>query len=63
MRGSVMWWRSGSTRITPVLNRTERAERCLDLNRGKPITAPARSPAREALQLPSARANASSPKL
>jgi hypothetical protein len=62
-RGRVRWWRSASTRIAPVVNRTERIERCLHLNRGNPILAPARPPARDELQFPSARASPSNPEL
>ena len=47
IRGNTTWWRSASTRIAPVVNRTDRVERCLDLNRGKPTAAPARSPLRD----------------
>ena len=46
-----------------MVNRTERAERCRDLNRGNPTAAPARSPDRDAPQFCSARASASNPLL
>jgi hypothetical protein len=63
IRGNTTWWRSGSIRIAPVVNRTERAERCLDLNRGNPVGVPTRSPARDTAQFSNARARASSPEL
>ena len=45
-RGNVMWRRSASHRMTPVVNRTERGARAV-LNRGKPAARPARSPFRD----------------
>ena len=62
-RGSTTCLRSGSTRITPVVNRTLGVERRRDLNRGKPIRRPARLPLRESDQLARARAKASRPVL
>lgn len=62
-RGSVMWWRSASTRIVPVVNRTDLPARCLDLNRGNPTGAPARSPRRDRDHASRPRASASNPLL
>ncbi|MFC7760505.1 hypothetical protein ACFQY4_22595 [Catellatospora bangladeshensis] len=52
-----------STRIVPVVNRTDGVTRRRDRNRGNPTRAPARRPDRDADQLPSARAKPSSPVL
>ena len=41
-RGSTTCMRSGSTRIDPVVNRTDGVVRRRDLNRGKPAGRPAR---------------------
>lgn len=61
-RGSVMWRRSASHRMTPVVNRTERGARAV-LNRGKPTARPARCPLRDFDHASSPRANPSRPVL
>jgi hypothetical protein len=62
-RGSVTWWQSASTRMAPVVNRTDRREWCRVFMRGKPTAAPARSPHRDADQFSRARASPSNPEL
>ena len=60
--GRVMWWRSVSTRMVPVVNRTDLGARA-DLNRGNPTGFPARLPARDLPHASKPRAKASSPEL
>ncbi len=62
-RGSTTCLRSDSTRIAPVVNRTDAMVRRRDLNPGNPTGRPARLPERESAQFFNARARASRPVL
>ena len=62
-RGSTTYLRSDSTRIAPVVNRTDAVLRRRDLNRGNPTGRPARFPDRESAQFFNPRASASRPVL